>query len=310
MNMGTISWLRNGLSSHNGFVRKGAAATLAGVKWLRGGADDDEALAAAPPVLVNSFPKSGTHLLLQLAEGLPDRVNYGVFLASMTSSFRFRERSVENTRDFIRRFVPGEIVRGHLFYDKSYVEELAAKRVVNYLIYRDPRAVVVSEAHYLREMNHWHKLAPYFRRVPSITEAIALSITGLDPTDSGGVNYPNIARRFARYAGWLHDADCLAIRYEDLLSESRPRIIAEMAELYARHCSQKFDRSACVAAMTASIAPEKSHTFRTGKKTGWQREFTPELRRLFNDVAGDLLIELGYERDRSWLDEPVQVLTD
>ena len=43
--------------------------------------------------------------------------------------------------------------------------DLAKKNVVHYFVYRDPRDVVISEAHYLREMNRWHRLAPYFRKL-------------------------------------------------------------------------------------------------------------------------------------------------
>src|SRR4249919_1382580 len=108
------TWLQDGLSSRNGFVRKGSRALLAVPKWLRSWSVDDKTLAARPPVLANSFPKSGTHLLVQILEGLPDRLNYGAFLGSETSSFQLRERSAGNTCNFIHGFVPGEIIRGHL----------------------------------------------------------------------------------------------------------------------------------------------------------------------------------------------------
>jgi hypothetical protein len=299
-------WLRDSLSSKNGFVRKGARAALYVPKWLRSWTVTPEKLSARPPVLANSFPKSGTHLLAQLIEGLPGRVNYGAFLGSETSSFQLRERSASNTCRFIRGFVPGEVIRGHLYYESLYAEELAKRNAVNYFVYRDPRAVVVSEAHYLREMNRWHRLAPYFRRVPTVEDAITLSITGLNPPVPG-IFYPNIAERFARYNGWLNSPTCLAIRYEDLVSESRTAVIRQMAELYARHCSVPIEIEACVRAMTTSIAPEKSHTFRSGKRSGWRSEFTSDHRRLFDEIAGDLLIELGYESDRLWAREPVAV---
>jgi hypothetical protein len=296
--------LRDGLSSKNGFVRKGARAALFVPKWLRSWTATADDYAACPPVLANSFPKSGTHLLAQICEGLPGRENYGAFLGSETSSFQLRERSPENTARFIRGFVPGEIIRGHLYYESGYTDALAARNTVNYFVYRDPRAVVVSEAHYLREMNRWHRLAPYFRQAATIEDAIALSITGLEPP-APGIFYPNIAARFARYHGWLRHKDCLPIRYEDLVSDGRGIVIQQMAELYARHAGGNFELEACIGAMTAAIAPQKSHTFRSGKKSGWRKEFTPEHRRLFDQVAGDLLIELGYERDHAWVDESV-----
>jgi hypothetical protein len=302
--MPMIRPLQSGLSSRNGFVRKGAAAALRVPRWwrrFRASRDDDR---TTPPALANSFPKSGTHLLFQIVDGLPNTTNYGAFLASMTSSFQFRERSPDNVSRFIRRCAPGEVVRGHLFFHPQNASDLADRNFVHFFIYRDPRDVVVSEAHYLREMNRWHRLAPYFRRLPSIEEAIMLSISGFTPPIPG-VEYPSIGERFARYAGWLQRDDCLAIRFEDLASESRPAAIRQMAEFYARHCAGGCDVEACVAAMTAGIAPQKSHTFRSGKKAGWQREFSAEHRQKFAAVAGDLLVELGYERDHAWVQAPV-----
>jgi hypothetical protein len=281
-------------------VRKGTAAALRVPRlWhgMRARADDYH---EAPPVLANSFPKSGTHLLFQIVDGLPNSANYGAFLASMTSSFRFRERSPENASRFIRSFVPGEIVRGHLFFHPQNAADLRDKNAVHYFVYRDPRAVVVSEAHYLRDMNRWHRLAPYFSKLASMDDAIMLSIRGFDPPVAG-LDYPSIAERFARYAGWLNRDDCLAIRFEDMASESRPAVIRRMAEFYASHCNNPIDIDTCIAAMTASIAPQKSHTFRSGKKSGWQEEFTAEHRRVFDEVAGGLLIQLGYEQDHDWI---------
>jgi hypothetical protein len=294
--------LQNALSHRNGLVRKSAAAALRLPKFWSARRVKPDDFFARPPVLANSFPKSGTHLVFQIVDALPQATNYGAFLASMTSSFRFRERSPDNATRFIEGIVPGEIVRGHLFFHPQNAANLAAKNVVHYFAYRDPRDVVISEAHYLREMNRWHRLAPYFRKLPSIDEAIMLSIKGFDPPIQG-LEYPNIAARFERYAGWLQHDDCLAVRFEDLASENRPAVIRRMAEFYAQHCGSPVDIDACAAAMAAGIAPHKSHTFRSGQKAGWRNEFTAEHHQAFQELAGDLLIRLGYEpnRDRAAL---------
>jgi sulfotransferase 6B1 len=297
-----LQQLQKALSHRNGIVRKAAMAALRVPRWWHRHRARPEDYQAAPPVLVNSFPKSGTHLLYQIIEGLPNTANYGAFLASLTSSFQFRERSPESIRGMIRSLAPGEVMRGHLYFHHDYAAELAAQNVVNYFIYRDPRSVVVSEAHYLRDMNRWHRLAPYFRRLGSTDEAIMQSITGFEPPVAG-IDYPNIGARFGSYRGWLQRDDCLAIRFEDLAGESRGATIRQMAEFYARHCASPPDIDACVAAMTASIAPEKSHTFRSGKKAGWRAELTAEHRRRFDQLTGHLLIELGYEANHDWANE-------
>jgi len=253
-------------------------------------------------VLANSFPKSGTHLLVQLVSGLPGRANYGTFLSSMTSSFQLRHRTAESVHHVIRGFVPGEIVRGHLFFDSSYADQLRDHHAVHFMIYRDPRDVVVSEAHYLRDMNRWHRLHPYFRQTASIDEAITLSITGLVPPVPG-IDYPNIVERFAAYEGWLGRNDCLAVRFEDLVSERQALVAEQIVRFYADRTDAPCDVAACVSRMLACVAPQKSHTFRSGKRAGWRSEFGVHHRRLFADLAGDLLIRLGYEQDDSWVEQ-------
>ena len=49
-----------------------------------------------------------------------------------------------------------------------------------------------------------------------------------------------------------------------------------------------------------AIQPGKSHTFRSGKTGSWREYFTKEHKKLFLDVAGDLLIRLGYEKSNDW----------
>jgi sulfotransferase 6B1 len=298
--------LQNSLTSRNPFVRKVAEAALRVPKFFNSFGVSQNDLLQRPPIWVNSIPKSGTHLLMQIVEGLPHEMNYGEFVATMTSSFRFRERSPASIHRFIRRMLPGEIARGHLFFDEQYLDDLVHRNVVNYFIYRDPRDIVLSGAHYLRTMNAWHRLHRYFRDTTSIDEAITRMITGLQPPVPG-IDFPDIGQRYGHYCGWLNRRDCLAIRFEDLQSDARPEIVREMAEFYAAHSTLPLDIDSCVACMLQSIAPAKSHTFRRGEKAGWRKAFSHEHRQLFHEVAGDLLIELGYEHDSSWVNEPEPV---
>ena len=300
--MSVLTYLREGLSHKNGVVRKASVAFLGIPRFVARWQNSSQLLKRRPPILANSFPKSGTHLLAQIAEGLTEDTNFGAFLASQVSSFQLRERSRESTLRFIRGFVRGEVVRGHLYFAPEFAAALQEMNAVNYFIYRDPRDVVVSEAHYLREMNRWHRLHRYFSRTQSIEEAILLSINGFNPPIAG-ISYPNIAERFARYEGWLSCETCLPVRFEDLVSENREAVLKQITDHYLAHTVGGPDAGVALERAKSKIAPEKSHTFRSGRKAAWQREFTPALRRRFGELAGDLLIRLGYEHDLNWIDE-------
>jgi len=297
-----LETLQSGLHSRNGLVRKSSALLLAGPKqlsrWLQG-APSHDAYRQRPPVLANSFPKSGTHLLDQIAEGLPVRVNYGAFLSSMTSSFQLRPRTVESTRRYIQRTLPGEIVRAHLFYDDAYDAELKKLHFVHYFIYRDPRDVVVSASHYLRHMNPWHRLSRQFRALPSDEDGILLSIEGL-PEGAGRNRLPSVATRFSWYAGWLDCPNVCTLRFEELAGPQRDAQLERIVDFYAARSTEPLDRAATLERIRGKIDPKKSHTFRRGQGGGWRDAFSPRLKDAFKRVAGDLLIRLGYETDNSW----------
>ncbi len=290
--------LNRGLHSRRGVVRKGSSFLLGAEKRLFVRRRSPEQYAANPPVLANSFPKSGTHLLDQIAAGLPDRRNYGAFLSSHTSSFQYRLRTPESTVRYIQGLVPGELMRAHLHWAPLYDESLASLNVVHYFIYRDLRDVVVSSSQYLRYMNRWHRLSPHVRALPTDEDSIRLFITGL--SGEGAAWFPNLVERFKEYEGWLTCPRAFAVKFEDLIGPNRNARLREMVEFYAARSQLPLDVSATIERMLDLIAPERSHTFRSGKRGGWEASFTPELKDEFKRVAGDLLIQLGYERNNDW----------
>ena len=288
-----------GLHSRNGLVRKSSAMLLQAPKCVSRQLSSPQDYEVFPPVLANSFPKSGTHLLDQIVGALPDRRNYGAFLSSMTSSFRFTRRTSAESCRFLESTAPGEIVRAHLFFDPEVCDAATARRFVHYFIYRDLRDVVLSEAHYYRSINRWHRLHRRFRDAPSIDAALQLAIEGIDdPT--GRIYYPDIGARFRHYEQWAKSPQTFAVRFEDLTSEGRNEVVRSMINYYLDRCTRKGDADALTSHAIANITPEKSHTFRKGKKGGWSEAFNERHRETFKRLAGDLLIEHGYELSSDW----------
>lgn len=285
------------LHSRSPFVRKGAARILRIPRMRRRMMSTPEDFRKAPPVLCNSFPKSGTHLLIQVLEALPVR-NYGRFLASMTSSIRFRPRTTDSTIGFLDTVVPGELLTGHLFHDVEIAECLAAKGVAHYFIMRDLRDVVVSEAHYLANGNPWHRLHRHFKRLGSLEDRILLSIRGMPDED---IDYPDVGKRFGRYAQWLNAPGVVSVRYEELRRQNVEGTIVRIVTDYLQRTAAG---PIAVAELSAraldNIEPNRSHTYRSGVVGGWERAFTTKTRDAMKAVAGDLLIQLGYASDSSW----------
>lgn len=287
------------LHHRNGFVRKGAALALRVPRRAARAAAGADDYAARPPVLANSFPKSGTHLLDQILEALPNQRNYGEFLSSMTSSFQFRRATDEQSAAALRTAVPGELVRSHLFCEPATADAITATRFVHYFIYRDPRDVALSEAHYYRTINRWHRLHKHFAAAESLEAAIELAIAGL-PELTPEIYYPPIGQRFEHYAGWIGRDDVFAVKFSDLTSERQGELLRQMADFYAQRTTADVDAAAIADAMAGSVDPSRSHTYRKGSSGGWQASFTDRHRELFKEHCGDVLVTYGFETDKDW----------
>tara|TARA_B110000438_G_C15728697_1_gene613259 strand:- start:329 stop:1129 length:801 start_codon:yes stop_codon:yes gene_type:complete len=248
-------------------------------------------------VLVNSFPKSGTHLLYQVVRALPQLNDYETFLAS-TPSLTMRERSQEQTLKKISNWCPGEIVRGHLYFTPAVESALKQKHCIHLFIYRDPRDVVCSEAYYLANMNRWHRLHKTFRSLEDEGSRIQFAIEG-DKQGIAPVPYEDINARFKHYEPWISSPNTVSIRFEDLIGDQRDTTLHSIITKLSDHLPglNEESHSECM----AQIQPEKSHTFRKGGGvSSWQKRFTPQHKKVFKEIAGKLLIDLGYEKDFNW----------
>ena len=281
----------------NPFVRKGLAQLRRVPRQYRAWTASPDDYRSGPPVLCNSFPKSGTHLLLQVAEALPGVVHYGSFLASVPS-IKFRLRSKASTVRLLQMIAPHECLGSHLYYDPLYADTLNERNIAHLFIYRDPRDVVVSEAHYLMQSAWWHGMHKRFKLCDSQEARLRLSIEGL-PHELPD-EYPNIRGRFERYQGWLNSPHVCCVRFEDLVGENQRKTVRKIVNFYCQLAGGDSNRESAVEQALAAIEPSKSHTFRRGKAEAWREEFTPELKELFQRVSGDLVVRLGYEPTPNW----------
>ncbi|MBD5781188.1 sulfotransferase domain-containing protein [Pelagicoccus sp. NFK12] len=250
---------------------------------------------ADAPVLVNSVPKSGTYLLQKILGVVDGKRDWGNFLASQPSySSRVRDGAQMASR--ASRMVPGELVCGHLHFSKESKEALERLNAVHFLIYRDPRDVAISEAHYLGEMNRWHYMHRTFKPL-SESERIALSIRG---NESAGGGYPDIGKRYAAFLGWIEDPEVYSVSYERLVSDERALEFRKVFEFLSQKTGQALEIDSLVQRALEAVQPKRSHTFRRGGSGGWRADLDEAAKRDFKAVAGDLLIRLGYEDSTDW----------
>lgn len=258
-------------------------------------------LTGVPVLFANSFPKSGTHLLTQVLQGFPligPAVDSGLPAIVTFEGDSGRERpSAEILADLLR-LLPGDISYGHLHALPEVVELLCQQGYAAFFILRDPRDVVVSHVHYVTEIEPRHIHHHYYAEVlQTFDQRLRASILGL-PDEK--IPFPNLYQRFAPYLGWLDRQEVLCLRFEDFITNRLETLGKVFDHALRRGFPPAMDRSAALEILADSINPQRSPTFRSGKIGGWRTQFSPENKALFKEVAGDLLLRLGYEQDAGW----------
>jgi len=258
-----------------------------------------------PTLLGISFPKSGTHLLDQILLGFSNVAPYAKRLHSFYAEYEGEsgiKRAPEQAIRWLDSLSSRDVASAHLFARPEAVARVClsssegSSKFIPYFIFRDPRDVVVSHVFYVTEMESRHVHHEYYQSLPDFESRLKVSILG---RPDAGIEFPNIAERFAPYMDWLKRPEVLAIHFEDLIHD-RAATLARILDHFLTRVPLQSPRELILESLESSINPSRSPTFRSGKTGEWKKYFTDEHKKIFDDVAGDLLIRLGYERTKDW----------
>lgn len=255
--------------------------------------------AGLPILLGISFPKSGTHLLDQILLGFSKVAPYAKRLHSFYAEYEGesgRKRSPEQALAWLDSLHPGDVASAHLFAREEVMKRVCSPAFIPHFIFRDPRDVVVSHVFYVTDMEARHVHHDYYQSLPDFDSRLRVSILGRPGAD---VEFPNIADRFAPYLGWLDQPSVMTIHFEDLIND-RSAMLHRILDHFLARVPLQAPREVIVESLESSINPKRSPTFRSGKTGEWKKHFTEEHKKIIKDVAGDLLIRLGYEKDQDW----------
>ena len=260
----------------------------------------EKTLEGSPVIFGNSFPKSGTHLLAQILSAFPKigvAVDRGMGPVLTFDRSTGRQRSSREVLADLNRLQPGDLAFGHVTAEPEIVEGWRHDQIIHFFMIRDPRDVVVSHAFYIGDKAIQNVHHTYYKSLPDLDSRLRTSILGRPDWEG---DFPDIGKRFSAYLGWLDCPWVTILRFEDYVKDRDKAItqLVEFSEERGYHrivgCQQAIE------ILTRAIDPSHSFTFRSGKVGDWQKHFTEEHKRMFKDVAGDLLIHLGYERDFTW----------
>lgn len=258
-------------------------------------------LNGAPLLFAISFPKSGTHLLTQILEGFPligTAVDSGLPAVVMYEAATGRERGNDEILRDLSHFSNGDIGYSHLHARPEIVDFFAKNATCPFFILRDPRDVVVSHVHYVTKMEPNHVHHRYYAEIlKSFDERLKTSILGRPEAENP---FPNIADRFEPFMSWMERPEVLCLKYEDFLINRRETIRKVLEHAVERGFRLSMNEDQAIDRLETMINPQRSPTFRQGKSGGWKNQFSEENKAIFKEVAGDLLIRLGYEQNLDW----------
>src|SRR5271157_144087 len=274
-------------------LRPAVKTTQAILRWKRFSFND------APPVFGNSKPKSGSHLLLQILNGFTQIMPYRYVDANpiRTITKGGKRKTQNEILDELKKIPNGVIGWGYLEATKENVSFLASSGRVNYFIYRDPRDMLVSQVFFATDMYEEHGMHAYYKSLPDFGARLKVAITGID---QDGLHMVSVKQRYEGVFQWLEQKNVMCIRFEDLINNRDATLNSMLDDVEKTGYKIPTPREKALSTLIEAIQPKKSRTFRSGKTGGWREHFTDEHKKLFKDVAGDLLVRLGYEKNNNW----------
>jgi hypothetical protein len=271
---------------------------------------------SVPGFLVNSLPKAGTNLLAKVMTLFPGICPAHVHIGQSTLA-QFRRPSdsqavtvpvgvdwpqlvpLSAVRQSLQRLKGGHCATVHIPFSEEMATLWAEMGMRSLLILRDPRDVVVSHAYYVASTPN-HFLFEFYQTL-SESERILRSIIGVKQTTPNDPMLLNIYERCRNVLPWTSQSFNYTAYFERLVgpqgSGSRDAQIEELENI-AQHLGIWYNPNDI-----EQIAKQifgGTRTFRKGIIGDWRNHFSAEHKRVFKELAGQILINLGYEQNYDW----------
>ena len=252
----------------------------------------------SPVVFGNAYAKSGSHLLLQVLQGMEQTAPFwplhGIPIRTITRDGRHRsEKEIIGDLDKLHA---GEIAWGYLNATRSILDVLSRPNWATYMIIRDPRDVLISHIFYATDIYTKHSLHKTYQELPDMAARLLVEIQGTQDYPY----LPNVDKRFRRKLGFLDNPHIHIVRFEDLVYYPEKSINQMLNHLDRFEIQLSYNRNDAIELILKYIQPKKSPTFRRGIPGEWEEHFNSEHRHMFKELAGDILIEMDYEKSYDW----------
>jgi hypothetical protein len=276
---------------------------------------------SAHRVLINTLPKSGTHLLSKAVELFGYREHFDTpnvaGLTPMFLNYREAKNAVAHQvtdiaatsaripigtlvpfavplpllRQWLAAIASNRYILGHITWTAELAPLLTELQIAHVAIIRDPRAVVASLLNFVldtRGMPNPHFLEADFKK-RSRLEQLDLILTGGYAAEAD-LQIQNFAQVYRAMLAWQNEPNCLLLRFEDLIGEqgggSEQRQQQVMAKM-AQHLN-------CPITPMPTVYSTTARTFRQGKIDSWKENLDAAVLDYLTDYCQPLCDEAGY----------------
>lgn len=223
-------------------------------------------------IFVVSIPKSGTNLIIKTLKLLTGK------------------KDIWSPNFYDLDFVQDAIFSAHCFYSKDIIEILRKEKFKVFFIYRDPRDQAISWLYYMC------KTRPQRYNLQNSSQILTSYILGMD-------SHPNrnLTLLYSLMMPWAGEPFVYTTTFERLVGpHGGGDVDVQLQEIIniGKHLGLTLDKEdGCEVAQRLFGG---TRTFRLGKIGSWRNEFNTEHKQACKDHAGQLLIDLGYEKDLHW----------
>jgi hypothetical protein len=270
-----------------------------------------------PRVLLNGPGKAGTHLLSDCLSLMPKMMFSGrhfsladfiVHPDKPWDSQFYRSKphpAIDRQRleRFLRACPRGMFVTTHARFHTTLQEVVEGLQFRHIILLRDPRDIVVSYTRFVMREPWHHHHRYYTETLKDDGTRLMTTICGFERCETADRPLATVRERLEGFIPWLEASSSrLICWFEDLIGplgggndEKQLAEIRRIGDFVERPLT--YEQAQQIAQNMYSKA---SLTYRKGIIGDWKNHFTEAHRCAFKEVAGDILIRLGYEENSDW----------
>lgn len=238
-----------------------------------------------PKVVLNSLPKSGTHLLESLFFQLPLMRHCGKRTLKIET-----QNPIQPKLPTISSLKKGQFLLSHMQFHDSILKTTNGNNIKIVHLVRDPRDVLLSHLNYIEKMDTTQKSHEFISQFSTRFDKLKAMIEGKK----------NVLESFSevldKFQPWVDQPEVLCIKFEHLIGPNGggdKQLQVDAVKNISKHISIDIKDNE-LENICDSIFSTKSSTFNKGKIGNWKNTLSQKEKVWLNNVIEDQIIKYGY----------------